>query len=178
MSQRIEGRGLSMTHAELQQELERIEGRLFWAQEGRNRVGSGYGLTLLYRKIVLGQDSVRGPEKPRRPWSCREGDYRWNLAVAFWPWVVLYGLLMVCILWWAWGLIAYERTVDVSIDTVWLTLVCLVAIAGFTKFIFTAPEIRPSKLRYFHYTPAEQRPAMREQLEAERAVLLEQLAGL
>ena len=69
-----------------------------------------------------------------------------------------------------------ERTVEVNFDTFWFILVFLGVIAGFTKFIFTAPEIRPNKLRYFHYTPAEQRPAMREKLEVERAALLEQLA--
>ena len=165
-----------MNHAELQRELERVEGRLFWAQEERNKIGDGHASRLLYKKIVLGKDSVDGPEKPRRPWSCKEGHHRWNLAVAFWPWVVLYGLMIACILWWAWGFIAYERTVEVNIDTFWFILVFLGVIAGFTKFVFTAPEIRPSKLRYFHYTPAEQRPAMREKLEVERAELLEQLA--
>ena len=131
---------------------------------------------ILVRRETWCQGRWDGPEKPRRPWSCKEGHHRWNLAVAFWPWVVLYGLMIACILWWAWGFIAYERTVEVNFDTFWFILVFLGVIAGFTKFIFTAPEIRPSKLRYFHYTPAEQRPAMREKLEAERAELLEQLA--
>ena len=49
------------------------------------------------------------------------------------------------------------------------------AITGFTKFIFTALQIRLSKLRYFHCTPADQRPAMQVKREAERAELLEQM---
>jgi hypothetical protein len=148
--------------AELQQELERVEGRLFWLVESRNKSPGCFGPV---------------EKSSRKIWSRKEGRHRYNMLIGFWFWVVFYCICIGFLGWWAWDLIAYGPGLNLATE-VQAGVFVIGFFAIFTKFIFTAPEIRPRNLRYFHYTPAEQRPAMREQLEAERAALLEKLAAL
>jgi len=148
--------------SELRQELERVEGRLFWLVERRNKSPSFFGPV---------------EKRSRKIWSRKEGLHRYNVLIGFWFWVVFYCSCLGFAGWWAWDIIAYGPGLDLGTEVLGgVSVIGYFAI--FTKFIFTAPEIRPSNLRYFHYTPAEQRPAMREKLEAERAELLEKLAVL
>ena len=156
-----------MSRTELQQEPERVEGRLFWLVERRNKIR---GFINFYKVGFIENSS-------RRIWSRKEGRHLYNVLIGFWSWIAFYCIWLGHMVWWAWGLIHYGPREDLGAEVQMGVYVIGVSVV-LTKFIFTAPEIRPSNLRHFHYTPAEQRPAMREKLEADRAVLLEKLAQL
>ena len=151
-----------MSRENLEQELERIEGRLFWLVEHRNKSPGFWGPV---------------EKSSRKIWSRKEGRHRYNVLIGFWFWVGFYVFSALLVAWWAYDLIVHGPGPLLENEVMGAVMV-LGFFAILTKFVFTAPEIRPSNLRHFHYTPAEERPAMREKLEAERAQLLEALAKL
>ena len=160
-----QNKGVFLSRVELQQELERVEGRLFWLVERRNKIR---GFINPFQNGLIENSS-------RRIWSRKEGRHLYNVLIGFWAWVGVYCIWIGHLAWWAWDLIAYGPGENLGLELE-MGFVVIGATVLLTRFIFTAPEIRPRNLRYFHYTPADQRPAMREKLEAERAVLLERLA--
>jgi len=76
--------------------------------------------------------------------------------------------------WWAYDLRVH--VLGPLENEVMLAVMVLGFFAILNKFVGTAPEIRPSNLRHFHYMPAEEHPAMRAKLEVGRAQLFDALA--
>ena len=115
-----------MNRAELQQELDRVEGRLFWLVERRNKIR---GFINFYKVDLIENGS-------RRIWSRKEGRHLYNVLIGFWAWIAFYCIWLGNAVWWAWDLIHYGPRenlwleVERAVSVIWVSVLL-------TKFIFT-----------------------------------------
>ena len=107
-----------MNRAELQRELERVEGQLFWLDDWlyRIEVGGGGGSLEEEMAYYLGlNDAIkhggvlyrRIPQVPRLL-PLKEGCPRWNVFAGYGMWMAAYLFFTVNVLWWAYHAISYE----------------------------------------------------------------------
>ena len=166
-----------MNHAELQRELERFEGQLFWLDD------RFYTIPLDHRLGNFGfieHDGVRYRQKPNVPnlLPLREGCPRWNVFAGYGMWLATYLFFAALVFWWVHDRIYYDIDAYVIVSVVLMVgLVIAIPLIVISKDGDRIRDtMKPQNLRHYHHPlPAEQ-SVMREKLEAERAALLEQLA--
>ena len=178
-----------MNRAELQRELERIEGQLFWLDDrfyriavgGRGRFDELMGIHLGLNDAIK-HNGVLYRRKPRllQLLPLKEGCPRWNVFAGYGMWMAAYLFFAVNVLWWAYHAISYE--IDLYLIG-WgvlfvglLVAIPLVVVSQDGVLIHDA--MKPRNLRHYHHPLPAERPPMREKLETERAQLLENLAAL
>ena len=107
-----------MNHAELQRELERVEGRLFWLNERLYRVVVGARGTELDEEMgyhlglndAIKHDGVLYRRKPKVPrlLPLKEGCPRWNVFAGYGMWMATYLFFAALVLWWVHDRIYYD----------------------------------------------------------------------
>jgi len=170
-----------MNHAELQRELERVEGRLFWLDDRFYRIVPEHRLGYyLGFNDAIKHEGVLYKRKPNVPnlLPLKEGWPRWNVFAGYGMWLATYLFFAVLVLWWAHDRIYYE--IDVYVIASVVLMVGLVIAIPLIVISKDGDQIRdamkPQNLRHYHHPLPAERPLLREKLEAERAELLEQLA--
>ena len=168
-----------MNQAELQRELERVEGQLFWLDDRfytippEHRLGN-FGF--------IRHDGVLYRRKPNVPnlLPLREGCPRWNVFAGYGMWLATYLFFAALVFWWVHDRIYYE--IDAYVIASVVLMVGLVIAIPLIVISKDGDRIRdtmkPRNLRHYHHPLPAERPLMREKLEAERAALLEQLAKM
>ena len=177
-----------MNHAELQRELERIEGQLFWLDERLYRIvvspsGAGLDEEMGYHlglNDAIKHDGVLYRRKPKVPrlLPLKEGCPRWNVFAGYGMWLATYLFFAALVLWWAHDRIYYEIDVYVIASVVLMVgLVIAIPLIVISQDGNLMPDaMKARNLRHYHHPLPAERSVMREKLEAERAALLEQLA--
>ena len=178
-----------MNHAELQRELERVEGQLFWLDDRFYRVvvgpnGGGLGVEMGYhlglKNDAIKHDGVLYRRKPKVPrlLPLKEGCPRWNVFAGYGVWLATYLFFAVLVFWWA-----HDRIYgDIDIYVI-ASVVLMVGLVMAIPWIVISKDgdlvrdaMKARNLRHYHHPLPAERSVMREQLEAERAELLAQLA--
>jgi len=178
-----------MNHAELQRELERVEGQLFWLDDRFYRVvvdakGGGLGVEMGYhlglKNDAIKHDGVLYRRKPKVPrlLPLKEGCPRWNVFAGYGMWLATYLFFAALVLWWAHDRIYYEIDVYVIASVVLMVglVIAIPLIVISQDGVVMHDAMKPRNLRHYHHPLPAERSVMREKLEAERAELLEQLA--
>jgi len=179
-----------LNRAELQRELERVEGQLFWLDDRFYRVvvdGRGGGLDEemgyhLGLNDAIKHDGVLYRRKPQVPrlLPLKEGCPRWNVFAGYGMWMAAYLFFAVNVLWWAYHAISYE--IDLYLIGSGVLFVGLVVAIPWVvvsqEGVLMHDAMKPRNLRHYHHPLPAARPPMREKLKAERAQLLEKLAVL
>ena len=166
-----------MNHAELQRELERIEGQLFWLDDRFYGIVPEHHLGYI---DAIKHDGVFYRRKPNVPnlLPLKEGCPRWNVFAGFVMWLATYLFFAALVLWWVHDRIYYE--IDAYVIASVVLMVGLVIAIPLIVISKDGDRIRdamtPRNLRHYHHPLPAERAVMREQFEAERAALLEQLA--
>ena len=166
-----------MNHAELQRELERVEGQLFWLDERFYRIPSDHRLGNIG---FIKHDGVLYQRKPNVPnlLPLKEGCPRWNVFAGYGVWLATYLFFAVLVFWWA-----HDRIYgDIDIYVI-ASVVLMVGLVMAIPWIVISKDgdlvrdaMKARNLRHYHHPLPAERSVMREQLEAERAELLERLA--
>ena len=168
-----------MNHAELQRELERVEGQLFWLDERFYKIPPDHRLGNIG---FIKHDGVLYQRKPNVPnlLPLKEGCPRWNVFAGYGMWLATYLFLAVLVFWWVQDRIYYQ--IDPYVIASVALMVGLVIAIPLIVISKDGDRIRdtmkPRNLRHYHHPLPAERPLMREKLEAERAALLEQLAKM
>ena len=166
-----------VNHAELQRELERIEGQLFWLDDRFYTIPPEHQLGYI---DAIKHDGVFYRRKPNVPslLPLKEGCPRWNVFAGFVMWLATYLFFAALVLWWVHDRIYYE--IDVYVIASVVLMVGLVIAIPLIVISKDGDRIRdamtPRNLRHYHHPLPAERAVMREQLEAERAAVLEHLA--
>jgi len=168
-----------MNHAELQRELERIEGRLFWLDERFYKITPSDMRYYLGFNDAINHEGVLYQRKPSVPsLPLREGCPRWNVFAGYGMWLATYLFFSALVFWWVHDRIYYE--IDAYVIASVVLMVGLVIVIPLIVISNDGDRVRdtmkPQNLRHYHHPLPAERPLMREKLEAERAELLEQLA--
>jgi hypothetical protein len=177
-----------MNHAELQRQLERVEGRLFWLDDRLYRIvvgGRGGGLDEemgyhLGLNDAIKHEGVLYRRKPKGPrlLPLKEGCPRWNVFAGYGMWMATYLFFAALVLWWAHDRIYYEIDIYVIASVVLMVglVIAIPLIVVSQDGVLMHDAMKPRNLRHYHHPLPAERPLMREKLEAERAELLEMLA--